>query len=190
MDQIYKVRSTSCKIISEIILYLYQNNYEKEKIIKFLGSYALNKKSTQRISFIKISKTLLLTDTNLYEIVLKRLLYIIVRKEQNSNVLIALAKVLKKIVVNKNVKNSNDLGIYYLCNKINNGKIMSISRIFRNVKIQKIEGIDGVGDIFEENMFVQNNIFFEKEFGIQLRKKNCENSNIINNISKENKFIN
>ena len=190
MDQIYKVRSTSCKIISEIILYLYQNNYEKEKIIKFLGSYALNKKSTQRISFIKISKTLLLTDTNLYEIVLKRLLYIIVRKEQNSNVLIALAKVLKKIVVNKNVKNSNDLGIYYLCNKINNGKIMSISRIFRNVKIQKIEGIDGVGDIFEENMFVQNNIFFEKEFGIQLRKKNCENSNIVNDISKENKFIN
>ena len=190
MDQIYKVRSTSCKIISEIILYLYQNNFEKEKIIKFLGSYALNKKSTQRISFIKISKTLLLTDTNLYEIVLKRLLYIIVRKEQNSNVLIALAKVLKKIVVNKNVKNSNDLGIYYLCNKINNGKIMSISRIFRNVKIQKIEGIDGVGDIFEENMFVQNNIFFEKEFGIQLRKKNCENSNIVNDISKENKFIN
>ena len=190
MDQIYKVRTTSCKIISEIILYLYQNNYQKEKIIKLLGSYALNKKSMQRISFIKISKALLLTDTNLYEIVLKRLLYILVIKEQNSNVLIALAKILKKIVVDKNAKNSNDLGIHYMCKKINNGKIMSISRIFRNVKIQKIEGIDGVGDIFEENMFVQNNIFFEKEFGIQLRKKNCENSNIVNDISKENKFIN
>ena len=190
MDQIYKVRTTSCKIISEIILYLYQNNYQKEKIIKLLGSYALNKKSMQRISFIKISKALLLTDTNLYEIVLKRLLYILVIKEQNSNVLIALAKILKKIVVDKNAKNSNDLGIHYMCKKINNGKIMSISRIFRNVKIQKIEGIDGVGDIFEENMFVQNNIFFEKEFGIQFRKKNCENTNIINNIPKENKFIN
>ena len=87
----------------------------------------------------------LLSDTNLYEIVLKRLLYILVIKEQNSNVLIALAKILKKIVVDKNAKNSNDLGIHYMCKKINNGKIMSISRIFRNVKIQKIEGIDGVG---------------------------------------------
>ena len=193
MDPIYKVRTTSCKIISEIILYLYKNNYEKEKIIKLIGSYALNKKSNQRISFIKISKYLLLTDTPLYETILKRLIYIIATKEQNANVLIALAKCLKKIVTNKNIKNANDPGIHFLCKKINNGKNMSISRIFRNVKIQNVQNIEGIGDIFEENMFVQNDIYFEKEFGIQLRKKNStnpENVNINNDKSKEDKFIN
>ena len=193
MDPIYKVRTTSCKIISEIILYLYKNNYEKEKIIKLIGSYALNKKSNQRISFIKISKYLLLTDTPLYETILKRLIYIIAIKEQNANVLIALAKCLKKIVTNKNIKNANDPGIHFLCKKINNGKNMSISRIFRNVKIQNVQNIEGIGDIFEENMFVQNDIYFEKEFGIQLRKKkstNPENVSINNDKSKEDKFIN
>ena len=193
MDPIYKVRTTSCKIISEIILYLYKNNYEKEKIIKLIGSYALNKKSNQRISFIKISKYLLLTDTPLYETILKRLIYIIAIKEQNVNVLIALAKCLKKIVTNKNIKNANDPGIHFLCKKINNGKNMSISRIFRNVKIQNVQNIEGIGDIFEENMFVQNDIYFEKEFGIQLRKKNStnpENVSINNDKSKEDKFIN
>ena len=193
MDPIYKVRTTSCKIISEIILYLYKNNYEKEKIIKLIGSYALNKKSNQRISFIKISKYLLLTDTPLYETILKRLIYIIAIKEQNANVLIALAKCLKKIVTNKNIKNANDPGIHFLCKKINNGKNMSISRIFRNVKIQNVQNIEGIGDIFEENMFVQNDIYFEKEFGIQLRKKNStnpENVSINNDKSKEDKFIN
>ena len=193
MDPIYKVRTTSCKIISEIILYLYKNNYEKEKIIKLIGSYALNKKSNQRISFIKISKYLLLTDTPLYETILKRLIYIIATKEQNANVLIALAKCLKKIVTNKNIKNANDPGIHFLCKKINNGKNLSISRIFRNVKIQNVQNIEGIGDIFEENMFVQNDIYFEKEFGIQLRKKNStnpENVSINNDKSKEDKFIN
>ena len=193
MDPIYKVRTTSCKIISEIILYLYKNNYEKEKIIKLIGSYALNKKSNQRISFIKISKYLLLTDTPLYETILKRLIYIIAIKEQNANVLIALAKCLKKIVTNKNIKNANDPGIHFLCKKINNGKNISISRIFRNVKIQNVQNIEGIGDIFEENMFVQNDIYFEKEFGIQLRKKNStnpENVSINNDKSKEDKFIN
>ena len=193
MDPIYKVRTTSCKIISEIILYLYKNNYEKEKIMKLIGSYALNKKSNQRISFIKISKYLLLTDTPLYETILKRLIYIIAIKEQNANVLIALAKCLKKIVTNKNIKNANDPGIHFLCKKINNGKNMSISRIFRNVKIQNVQNIEGIGDIFEENMFVQNDIYFEKEFGIQLRKKNStnpENVSINNDKSKEDKFIN
>ena len=193
MDPIYKVRTTSSKIISEIILYLYKSNYEKEKIIKLIGSYALNKKSNQRISFIKISKYLLLTDTPLYETILKRLIYIISFKEQNANVLIALAKCLKKIVTNKNIKNANDPGIHFLCKKINNGKNMSISRIFRNVKIQNVQNIEGIGDIFEENMFVQNDIYFEKEFGIQLRKKNSinpENVNINNDKSKEDKFIN
>ena len=192
-DPIYKVRTTSCKIISDIILYLYKNNYEKEKIIKLIGSYALNKKSNQRISFVKISKYLLLTDTPLYETLLKRLIYIIAIKEQNLNVLIALAKCLKKIVSNKNIKNANDSGIHFLCKKINNGKIMSISRIFRNVKIENVHNIEGVGDIFEENMFVQNDIYFEKEFGIPLRKKNSknlENVNINNENSEENKFIN
>lgn len=192
-DSIYKVRSTSCKIISEIILYLYRTNYEKEKIIKLIGAYALNKKSIRRINFIKISKALLLNDNTLYETILKRLLFIIATKEQNSNVLIAMAKGLKKVVLTENSKCGFDAGVHYLCKKINNGKNMCISRIFRNVKLIKSENIGNVGAIYEENMFVQNDSYFEKEFGITLRKKNCsQNNNLIekNVINEENKFIN
>ena len=189
MDPIYKVRTTSCKIISEIILYLHKNNYEKEKLIKLIGAYALNKKSIQRISFIKISKALLFVDKTLYDSVIKRLLFIIATKEQNSNVLIALAKSLKKIITNKNAKCSYESGLHYLCKTINDGKNMSISRMFRNVKIHKAQNIEGVGAIYEENMFVQNDVFFEKEFGIKLRKKNSKNP-VINDDLKENKYIN
>ena len=68
---------------------------------------------------------------------------------------------------------------------------MSISRIFRNIKLQKVENIEGVGNIFKENMFVQNDIYFEKEFGIELRKKNSKNPDDINeNLIKDSKFIN
>ena len=188
LDPIYKVRTTACKTISDIVLYLYQNNFEKEKLIKLIGAYALNKKSTQRISFIKISKKLLIVDKAIYDVVLKRLLYIIATKEQNSNVLIALAKCLKKVISDKNAKCSYDNGIHYLCKKINNGKNMSISRIFRYVKILKADKIEGVGNVYEENMFVQNNTFFEKEFDFQIREKNSGNI-IINEDLKENKFI-
>ena len=189
MDPMYKVRTTSCKIISEIILYLHQNNYEQEKLIKLIGAYALNKKSIQRISFIKISKALLLVDKTLYDTVIKRLLFIIATKEENSNVLIALAKSLKKIITDKNAKCYYEKGLHYLCKTINDGKNMSISRMFRNVKIQKTENIEGVGIIYEENMFVQNDLFFEKEFGIKLRKKNDKNP-VINEDLNENKYIN
>ena len=188
LDPIYKVRTTACKTISDIVLYLYQNNFEKEKLIKLIGAYALNKKSTQRISFIKISKKLLIVDKAIYDVVLKRLLYIIATKEQNSNVLIALAKCLKKVISDKNAKCAYDNGIHYLCKKINNGKNMSISRIFRYVKILKADKIEGVGNVYEENMFVQNNTFFEKEFDFQIREKNSGNI-IINEDLKENKFI-
>ena len=188
LDPIYKVRTTACKTISDIVLYLYQNNFEKEKLIKLIGAYALNKKSTQRISFIKISKKLLIVDKAIYDVVLKRLLYIIATKEQNSNVLIALAKCLKKVISDKNAKCSYDNGIHYLCKKINNGKNMSISRIFRYEKILKADKIEGVGNVYEENMFVQNNTFFEKEFDFQIREKNSGNI-IINEDLKENKFI-
>lgn len=188
LDPIYKVRTTACKTISDIVLYLYQNNFEKEKLIKLIGAYALNKKSTQRISFIKISKKLLIVDKAIYDVVLKRLLYIIATKEQNSNVLIALAKCLKKVISDKNAKCAYDNGIHYLCKIINNGKNMSISRIFRYVKILKADKIEGVGNVYEENMFVQNNTFFEKEFDFQIREKNSGNI-IINEDLKENKFI-
>ena len=189
LDPIYKVRTTSCKIIAEIILYLYQNNYEKEKLIKLIGAYALNKKSVQRISFIKISKALLMVDKNLYDTVIKRLMFIIANKEQNTNVLIALAKCLKKIILNNNSQCKYESSIHFLCKKINDGKNQTISRMFRNIKLQKSENVEDVGIIYEENMFIQNNIFFEKEFGIQLRKKNLSN-NIINEDLNENKFIN
>ena len=104
-----------------------------------------------------------------------------------------MAKGLKKVVLTENSKCGFDAGVHYLCKKINNGKNMCISRIFRNVKLIKSENIGNVGAIYEENMFVQNDSYFEKEFGITLRKKNCsQNNNLIekNVINEENKFIN
>ena len=192
-DRIYKVRTTSCKIIGAIILYLYKKNYKKDKLLKLLEVYAFNKKIQQRINFVKISKSILFVDNILYNEKLKELLFAIANKELYFNVLICMAKVLKKLVLTEDSVCGKESSIHYLCKKINNGKCLTITNIFKNVALQKNEKLEIVGNIPEGDIFSQENIFFKEEFGIEINKKKDNIDNINKNIineNEENKYIN
>ncbi len=189
-DRIYKVRTTSCKIISTIILYLYKKNYKKEKLLKLLEVYAFNKKTQQRINFVKISKSILFVDNILYNEKLKELLFALANKELNFNVLICMAKDLKKLVLAEDSICGKESSIHYLCKKVNNGKCLTITNLFKDVTLQKNEKLEIVGNIPEGDIFLHENIFFKEEFGIEVNKKKDNiNKNIINE-NEENKYIN
>ena len=192
MDSIYKVRTTSCKIIAEIIIYLYKKDYKKDNICKLLETYAFNVNYPQRIIFSKICKTVLILDDVLYNEKLKELLFTLANKEQNFNVLLAMAKSLIKVISAKNTKCGEDTSIHYLCKKINTGKCLSISNLFKTVNLKKNEKLEIVGNLREGDVFILGNNFFEEEFGIEIKKKkNNTNENIINvKDNEENKFIN
>ena len=107
-------------------------------------------------------------------------------KELNFNVLIAMAKTLKKIVTTKNAACCEDTSIHYLCKKLDMGKSQSIGNIFKNVKLLKNEKLEIVGNIPEGEIFVLDNKYFKDEFGVEIKKKKS-NDNIIkkNNIENE-----
>jgi hypothetical protein len=188
LDTIYKVRATSCKIIGEIILYLYKKDFKKDKLLKLIEVYAFNKKYKQRINFVKICKTILLVDDILYNEKLKELLFTIANKEKNLNVLIALAKSLKKLILTNNSKCGNESSIHYLCKKIDLGKCLTINNLFKNVNLQKNEKLEIVGNIPEGDVFKLDNDYLKEEFKVETNmKKKIIN---INNDNEDNKFIN
>ena len=188
LDTIYKVRTTSCKILGTIILYLYKKDFKKDKLLKLIETYAFNKKYKQRINFVKICKTILLVDDTLYNEKLKELLFTIANKEQNLNVLIALAKSLKKLILTENSKCGKESSIHYLCKKIDLGKCKTINNIFKDVNLQKNEKLEIVGNIPEGEVFTFNNEYLKVEFKVEIdRKKKIVN---IDNDNEENKFIN
>ena len=170
-DPIYKVRATSSKIIGEIILYLYKKNYKKEKIILLIETYVFNKNYEQRINFIKMCKAIILKDDLLYKDKLKNLLFILAVKELNFNVLITMAKALKKVILTQNSVCSADTSIHYLCKKLDNGKLKSISNLFKNVKLLRNEKLEITGQIPEGEIFVKDNSYFKDEFGVEIKEK-------------------
>ena len=191
-DKIYKVRTASSKVIGEIILYLYKNEYKKDKIIKLIETYAFNKKVQQRVNFIKFCRTILFADNILYNERLKEILFTIANKELNFNVLIALAKTLKKIILKENSVCGKETSIHYLCKKIDLKESVSINNIFKNVKLMKNEKLEIVGNIPEGEIFISDNEFLKEEFGVEINKKINGNENIIkiNNENDDNKYIN
>jgi hypothetical protein len=189
-DRIYKVRSTSSKIIGILILHLYQKEYKKEKLFQILETYAFHKKMQQRINFVKICQSILLVDNTLYNEKLKNLLFTIAIKEYNFNVLIAMAKSLKKIVLKEDSVCGKESSIHYLCKKVDNGKISTIDNMFKDVTLQKNEKLEEVGEIPEGEVFVKDNSFFKEEFDIEINmKKENINDNIIND-NDDIKYIN
>ena len=56
LDDIYKVRITSSKVLATLIDYLYNINYKKEKLFLLIDSFYMHKKLQQRLNFIKIEK--------------------------------------------------------------------------------------------------------------------------------------
>jgi len=190
MDSVYKVRTTSCKIMAELIIYLYHKDYKKDQLTKLFQTYAFNKKYKQRINFIKISKAILLKDDTIYIEKLKEILFTLANKEYNFDTLVTMAKALIKVVTEKDSKCKEDTSVHYLCKKINTGKILSVTKLFRNVQLKKNEKLEIVGSLPEGNVFTQDNTFFKEEFGVEVNKKE-NNDNIINiTDDEENKFIN
>ena len=193
LDSIYKVRTTSSKVLGEIIIYLYKKDYQKDKLIKLIETYAFNKKFQQRINFVKICKSILIIDNLLYTDKLKQILFTIANKEENKNVLIALAKTMKKVILTQNSVSREDTSIHYLCKKLdNNGKIPTIVNLFKNVNLLKNEKLEIVGNIPEGDVFEMDNTYLNDEFGVEInKKKRTENIIINNNIeNEENKYIN
>ena len=191
-DPIFKVRTTSSKIIGQIVLYLYRKDYKKDKILKLLEAYAFNKNFAQRINFIKIAKWILLLDSILYDEKLKELLFTLATKEHNFNVIFTMAKALKKIIQEENSICGKESSIHYLCKKLELGKCTSVSVVFKDVKLQKNEKLEIVGNMPEGDIFKLNNEFFKEEFGVEIKKKkNKQKENIIRiNDDEDDKFIN
>ena len=176
LDKFYKVRKTSSKVLASILLYLYHQDYKKDKIIQTIKNFAFNKKFKIRINFIKFLPVFL-QDKDFYENEIKNLIKIIVLKDKIMDVKIALAKVLKKIIGNEKEVLYNDIDIHKFCSNLSENKI--ISKIFDGVKINDTSKLDD--DLEDKKYFVEENKYLFEEFKIELEKKDNNNVNKITN---------
>ena len=205
-DDVYKVRSVSCKILANLILYLYNENYKKKELFELLEVFALHKKYYQRVCFSKMCKVLL-ENVNLYNEKIKSLLYILVNYDKSKNVKVALSKAFGKVFAKKKFKTLNELSLHKICKKLNDGTNISITNIFTNINLKNCEGIDDkeLFDLDDINtiignkakIFDKNNTFIKKEFDFEINE--CQHKypkretgdvkeneiNNINNIEKE-----
>ena len=173
LDDIYKVRKTSSKVLATLIDYLYNVNYKKEQLFKIIESFALHKKFHQRINFIKMCK-IFLKNKKLYEEIVKKLLNEIIEHEKIKDVKICLSKVLKRIIENEKEILFKDQNIHRICFKLKQENLTIINEIFNNVNIKynkiEIEDKNKVKDD-KEKYFKGDNQFFLEEFKIELEKK-------------------
>ena len=180
LDKFYKVRKTSSKVLASILLYLYHQDYKKDKIIQTIKNFAFNKKFKIRINFIKFLPVFL-QDKDFYLNEIKNLIKIIVLKDKIMDVKIALAKVLKKIITNEKEILYNDEDIHKFC--LNENKI--ISKIFDGAKIINTSKLDD--NIEDKKYFVEENKYLFEEFKIDFEKKE-NNNNANKQIKIENKI--
>ena len=173
LDQNYRVRTNSSKILAKIILYLYKNNYMKIKLFEILKTFALNRKFQQRINFIKMCKVLMYNDKDIYNEKIMELLFKITLNEKILNVKIALCKLLKKIILNDKSPLYGELSIHALCKIImENNNNYTIKNILMELKLYDIN-VDKnflfnkfCNNFNFENMYVEENEFFIEEFNI------------------------
>ncbi len=200
LDDIYKVRKTSSKVLATLIEYLYNINYKKEQLFKIIDSFAMHQKFQQRIIFVKMCK-IFLNNKNLYEEKIKNILLDLVEHEKIKDVKIYLSKILKKIIKNDKMLLYKDETLHKICFLLNKENIPCINNIFKDVTIRYNiinEGNNNIennndninNDKKTEKYFKGNNEFFIKEFKIELEKKtsiyfldkNSSNNNKSNNI--------
>ena len=202
LDEKYLVRKTSSKVLSNLILYLYQENYNIEKLQKIIECFALNKNFQYRINFIKMCKNFLM-NFSLYNDFCKKYLILLVF-DKILNVKIALAKLFKFIFSNKNSICNKDRDLHIMCKILlnENDNKKSLINIIKDVKL--------LNDIKEEELFKKddnfkfngNEQFFLEEFKIELPNKinvyfpaknynnnNNENNDINNNNNLKEKSI-
>ena len=206
LDDIYKVRKTSSKVLATLIEYLYNINYKKEQLFKIIESFAMHKKFQQRIMFVKMCK-IFLNNKNLYEEKIKNILLDLVEHEKIKDVKIYLSRILKKIIINDKMLLYNDETLHKICYLLNKEKIHCINDIFKDTTIRYNENNEG-NNIIEQNnndnnsndnkkkekYFKGDNEFFIKEFKIELEKKtsiySLDKNSSDNNNSNNNNLIN
>ena len=202
LDDIYKVRKTSSKVLATLIEYLYNINYKKEQLFKIIDSFAMHQKFQQRIIFVKMCK-IFLNNKNLYEEKIKNILLNLVEHEKIKDVKIYLSKILKKIIKNDKMLLYKDETLHKICFLLNKENIPCINNIFKDVTIRyniinegnNNNNIENNNDNInnekkKEKYFKGDNEFFIKEFKIELEKKtsiyfldkNSSNNNKSNNI--------
>ena len=175
LDDIYKVRKTSSKVLASLIDYLYNVDYKKEQLFKLIESFALHKKFHQRLNFVKMCK-IFLKNKKLYEEKIKKLLNELVDHEKIKDVRICLSKVLKKIITNDKEVLFKDQNIHQICYKLKMDNLPVINEIFNNVNIKYNSiniGNNNNNKINDktEKYFKGDNEFFLKEFKIEIEKK-------------------
>ena len=186
LDDIYKVRVTSSKVLACLIEYLYNINYKKEQLFKIIECFAIHKKFQQRINFVKMCK-ILLKNKNIFEEKLKSLLIDLVEHENIKDVKIYLSKILKKIITSDKNVLYNDENIHKICALLKKSGIPIINEFFSDVNIKYDKYIDEneINNKKKEKYFNGNNDFFIKEFKIELEKKNLNISSNINDSNLE-----
>ena len=195
LDDIYKVRITSSKVLATLIDYLYNINYKKEKLFELIDSFWMHKKFHQRVNFVKMCKVFLNNKT-LYEEKIKMVLLKLIKHEKIKDVKIFLSKVLKKIINNDKHILYKDETIHKICFLLKKENINAINNIFNGTDIKCDEYNEAIKDIDDNNKnekyFKGDNEFFIKEFKVQLEKKtsifflNNNTSNNSNNNKEEN----
>ena len=174
-DDVYKVRSISCKVLASLILYLYQEDYKKNEIFQLLELFALHKKYYQRICFTKMCKVLL-KNSNLYNEKLKYLLYILVNNEKSEGVNVALGKSLSKVFNKGKFKVLQDISLHRICLILLKNKSISIKNMFNSIRLECDAKDDEVFDFKEIDKLIQNkvkifdkdNSFIKKEFNFDI----------------------
>ena len=178
-DDVYKVRSVSCKILATIILYLYNQNYKKKELFELLELFALNKKYYQRICFSKMCKVLL-ENTDLYNEKIKSLLYILVNNDKSKSVRVALSKALAKVFKYNKYTTLNEISLHKICKILNDKKNISITNILSTIEIKNYENINDT-EIFDldninaiignkPKIFDKENSFIKKEFDFDINE--------------------
>ena len=201
LDKISKVRTVGAKVLGKLILYLYNEKYDNDKLNKLIESFALHKKFHQRINFIKMSKVLI-ENENLYNNKIKELFFIISLNDKNLNVKIALCKLIKKILTNEKHILYKDSSIFYLYKIFSSKeKSISIKTIFKDIIIEDKK--DNNNEIeqyynkykYNKNMFTGDCTYFVKEFNVDIddeklvnTDKNKENKDEILNNENEKEF--
>ena len=174
LDDIYKVRKTSSKVLATLIDYLYNVDYKKEQLFKIIESFALHKKFHQRINFVKMCK-IFFKNKKLYEEIVKKLLNEIIEHEKIKDVKICLSKVLKRIIENDKEILYKDQNIHRICYKLKQENLTIINEIFNNVNIKynniEIEDKNKKTNHNSEKYFKGDDKFFLEEFKIELEKK-------------------
>ena len=196
LDDIYKVRITSSKVLATLIDYLYNINYKKEKLFELIDSFWMHKKFQQRVNFVKMCKVFLNNKT-LYEEKIKMVLLKLIKHEKIKDVKIFLSKVLKNIINNDKHILYKDETIHKICFLLKKENIKVINNIFNGTDINCDESNEEIKDIDDNNTknekyFKGDNEFFIKEFKVQLEKKTSIfflNKNTSNNINDKDENI-